>query len=71
MLIRVSKDTMLEYAVMMGAYYGLRRSEMLGLKWSAVDFVNKFIMINHTVIEATIDGKRVILANDTITVHYL
>lgn len=34
----------------MGAYYGLRRSEILGLKWSAIDFSKKTITINHTVV---------------------
>lgn len=34
----------------MGAYYGLRRSEILGLKWSAIDFRKKTININHTVV---------------------
>ena len=33
-----------------GAYYGLRRSEILGLKWSAIDFNRKTISINHTVV---------------------
>lgn len=36
--------------VFMGAYYGLRRSEILGLKWSAVDFTKKTISIQHTVV---------------------
>lgn len=34
----------------LGAYYGLRRSEILGLKWSAIDFNKKTMQINHTVI---------------------
>lgn len=34
----------------MGAYYGLRRSEILGLKWSAINFKKKTISINHTVV---------------------
>lgn len=34
----------------MGAYYGLRRSEILGLKWSAIDFNKKTISISHTVV---------------------
>lgn len=33
-----------------GAYYGLRRSEILGLKWSAIDFKKKTVSINHTVV---------------------
>ncbi len=40
----------------MGAYYGLRRSEILGLKWSAVDFDKKLITISHTIVRVkTID----------------
>ena len=32
-------------------YYGLRRSEVLGLKWSAVDFGEDALHINHTVVK--------------------
>lgn len=38
-------------AVVMGLYYGLRRSEVLGLKWSAVDFEHDTIKICHTVVK--------------------
>ena len=31
-------------------YYGLRKSEALGLRWQAVDFKNDTITINHTVV---------------------
>ena len=31
-------------------YYGFRRSEFLGLKWSAIDFDKKLIHIRHTVV---------------------
>lgn len=34
----------------MGAYYGLRRSEIVGLKWNAIDIGKKTISINHTVV---------------------
>lgn len=30
-------------------FFGLRREEVLGLKWSSVDLVNKTLKINHTV----------------------
>ncbi|MFR8547335.1 MAG: tyrosine-type recombinase/integrase [Lachnospiraceae bacterium] len=33
----------------MAAYYGLRRSEILGLKWSAIDFQKDILHIQHTV----------------------
>ena len=41
----------LKPVVVLALYYGLRRSEVLGLKWSAVDFVNNTITINHTVVK--------------------
>ena len=31
-------------------YYGLRKSEALGLRWQAIDFENNTISINHTVV---------------------
>ena len=34
-----------------GAYLGIRRSELLGLKWSAVDFQKKTISIEKTVVK--------------------
>ena len=34
-------------------YYGLRRSEVLGLKWDAVDFGNDTLEIKHTVVKHT------------------
>lgn len=46
----VLKGHKLELAFRMLAYYGLRRSELLGLKWSAIDFTNKTIEINHKVL---------------------
>lgn len=39
-------------------YYGLRRSEALGLKWSAVDFVHDSLTIRHTIVKAlTVEAK--------------
>ncbi len=37
--------------VILTAYYGLRRSEVLGIKWSAVDFAEKRISICHKIVE--------------------
>ena len=34
----------------MGVYMGLRRSEILGLKWSAIDWDHKIVHIRHTVV---------------------
>ena len=37
----------------LAVYYGLRRSEMLGLKWDAIDFDKKTLMIKHTVVRTS------------------
>ena len=44
-------------------YYGLRKSEALGLRWQAVDFDNDTITINHTVV----GGSRIIRKDSTKT----
>ena len=46
-------------------FYGLRRSEALGLKWSAIDFQSDTITIRHTVTSCNLDGKHVQIAQDT------
>lgn len=47
-----------ELCVHIAAFYGLRRSEVIGLKWDAVNFENKTITIEHKVTEAlNDDGK--------------
>jgi len=57
--------TKLELAVLFGAFYGLRRSEIVGLRWDAIDFSNNTITIAHTVTSCVLDGKCVIIAKDT------
>lgn len=61
----VSGD-LLELCVKIAAYYGLRRSEVLGLKWDAINFEKKTISINHKVIEAEVDGKFVPVGEDVL-----
>ena len=50
-------DDPLEICVKLAAYYGLRRSEVLGLKWDAINLEQKTISIRHKVIEDEVDGK--------------
>jgi len=49
-----------------GQDYGLRRSEVLGLKWEAINFEEKSISINHKVIEVEVDGKFVPYGEDVL-----
>lgn len=64
-LFEAAKGTRLEIPIFLGAFYGLRRSEVLGLKWSAIDFQNNTITIKHTVTSCNIDGKHIQIAQDT------
>ena len=55
-LLEVSQDDPLHLCILITAYYGLRRSEVLGLKWSSIDFERKSITINHKVTEQLVNG---------------
>lgn len=48
-LIEVIKTQKLELPLTLGIIYGLRREEILGLTWNAIDFKNKSITIRKTV----------------------
>ena len=53
--------------VILTAYYGLRRSEALGIKWSAIDFTNKTISICHKIIEGKgANGKTELIGMDVM-----
>lgn len=64
-LFEAVKGHKLELGVILGAFYGLRRAEIIGLRWESIDFEANTITIEHTVTVANIDGKRVIIADDT------
>lgn len=48
-LLQAVKDEPLYPLINLTAVYGLRRSEVLGLKWDSVDFENGTLTIKHTV----------------------
>ena len=57
-LLEVSRDDELHLIILLACFYGLRRSEILGLKWSAIDFSEGdkgSIAIRHKVVEES-DG---------------
>lgn len=55
-MFKAVRNDPLEIPVLLGALYGMRRNEIVGLKWSAIDFVQKTITINHIVTNAYING---------------
>lgn len=50
-LLNCVEGDSIRLVIMLAAYYGLRRSEVLGLKWSAVDFTAKTVSIRHKILE--------------------
>lgn len=42
----------------------MRRGEILGLKWEAIDFENDVIHIRHTVTQTNVDGKLTLIQVD-------
>lgn len=63
-LFRIARNDPLEYAIYMAAFYGLRRSELVGLKWSAIDFEKNIITIEHTVTQLYSGGERKLIQKD-------
>lgn len=73
-LIKIFKGDVIEIPVLLAIYYGLRRSEAIGLKWSSIDFENNWITINHTVIERSKksnknDGNRLVGRDKTKSIY--
>ena len=64
-LFDVINDTLIEVPVKLSAFFGLRRSEVMGLKWDAIDFDNNMISIRHTVTSCNVDGKTIEIAVDS------
>ena len=64
-LFKALKGSKLELPVMVAAFYGFRRGEVLGLKWDAIDFERGTISVTHTVTTVELDGKRTELAQDS------
>lgn len=63
-LLSVIRGEKIELAIILASFYGLRRSEVVGLKWSAIDLTNRTITIKHTVTSGTLNGKFIEIAKD-------
>ena len=63
-LFQAVKGDPVEFPVLMAAFYGLRRSEIMGLRWQAIDFVGNTIMIDHTVVQFRSKGKTKVIQKD-------
>lgn len=56
----------IEIPILLGGFYGMRRSECLGTRESQFDFKHKFFRANHTVTTATIDNKKIYIPSDKL-----
>jgi integrase len=65
-LFEATKHDSIAVVIRLAAYYGLRRSEVLGIRWSAIDFQRGTISINHKVTEGKAGGKKVLYAEDKL-----
>ena len=65
-LLDIAKDDPIYIPIVLSTYYGFRRSETLGMRWSAIDFENKTITVNHKVTELTENGKTIVYAEDKL-----
>lgn len=64
-LFEATEGNIAEAPIKLAAFYGLRKSEVLGLKWDAIDFEHGTITIRHTVAGCSLNGKYTVIAKDT------
>lgn len=48
-LLKNSKGHLLETAIRLAVWFGLRRGEIIGMRWSSIDFENKTISVTGTI----------------------
>lgn len=66
-LLKVAKGTTIEVPIFLAIFFGLRRSEIIGLKWSAIDWENKTLEISGSVTrEKQDDGKWIDTYSDNL-----
>lgn len=65
-LMEIIRTTTIELPVLIAGVYGLRREEVLGIKWSAIDFNLKTLTIRHTVGRGKVDGVTKFIFKDRV-----
>ena len=63
-LFQAAKGDPVEFPILMAAFYGLRRSEIMGLRWQAIDFESNTITIDHTVVQFRAGGETKIVSKE-------
>ena len=65
-LLKVFEGDRLELVVNIAAYYGLRRSEVLGLKWDAIDFDKGTLSVCRKITSIFDDGHEQLRVDETL-----
>lgn len=63
-LFKISENTNIEVPIRLAVIFGLRRSETLGLRWSAIDFDNGIMYVNEKVVRKNDNGKIIDIASN-------
>lgn len=58
-LLKFSKGSPIEPVVLLAAWFGLRRGEIIGLRWIDIDFNNKTLYINGTIKDKGESGSKI------------
>lgn len=60
----------IEIPILLGGFYGMRRSECVGTRECQFDFKHKFFRANHTVTTAAIDKKKIYITSDKLKTDF-
>lgn len=66
-LLTVTQNEPIAVPIFLASFYGLRRSEILGLRWSAIDFQHGWLHITTTVVKEKIGNNVVSTVRDNTT----
>ena len=58
-LLSLTQNEPIAVPIFLASFYGLRRSEVLGLRWSAIDFQNGWLYVDTTVVKEK-EGNRIL-----------
>lgn len=63
-LFECLKGDKYELMYKMTAFYGLRRSELCGMKWNSIDFEKNTITLNSSIVQTCVNNKLVLIKKD-------
>lgn len=55
-----------EFMYKMTAFYGLRRSELCGMKWNSINFDKNTLTLNSSVVQTSVNGKLLLIQKDVM-----